>query len=68
MYRYNLVRIWTTFRLSAEQTGGVPPSGVRVEGVGFTVVALQGHHFLADWDHPSYYWPNHILYCWRCHG
>ena len=24
--------------------GGVPPSGVRAEGFGFAVVALQGHH------------------------
>ena len=24
--------------------GGVPPSGVRAEGVGFAMVALQGHH------------------------
>ena len=24
--------------------GGVPPSGVRVESIGFAVVALQGHH------------------------
>ena len=31
-------------KLCGEVLGGVPPSGVRAEGVGFAVGALQGPH------------------------
>ena len=35
---------WCCRGLCLQSLGGVPPSGVRAEGVGFAVEALQGLH------------------------